>query len=369
MTDRYESFYALGIDEGMSPEEAHEWATSQSAPRARARRAPGGSGGMEGKDTPEPSNPPDPPGGSKGGLGQMIERAEARKEPTFVVDGLLPTGLTVMAGASKLGKSFGVLDICFGVANGSPVLGSMVCEQGDVLYLALEDTSTRLRARLDSLEPDRGAWPWDALTIVSMDMVEGQALGVLITEWAEAADKPVLVAIDTITRFGGLGERSGYAAEVQWMSKFHAFASKFDLALLGVTHTNQMKMEEGDDWFNKISGTTGIIGTADNVMLLDAKRGENEGVLRIEGRDMEPTEYALRKVGPWWQQTSQLRGGRGDLSVAIADFVILRGEATTADVAAEFSISSDKASQYLGRIRKNGIISTVKRGVWSSART
>ena len=59
----------------------------------------------------------------------MIERAEARKEPTFVVDGLLPTGLGVFAGASKIGKSFGVLDICFGVANGSPVLGGMVCSR------------------------------------------------------------------------------------------------------------------------------------------------------------------------------------------------------------------------------------------------
>lgn len=299
----------------------------------------------------------------------MIERAEARKEPTFVVDGLLPTGLGVFAGASKIGKSFGVLDICFGVANGSPVLGGMVCEQGDVLYLALEDTSTRLRTRLDSLEPDRGSWPWDSLTIYSMDMVADVRLGVLMTEWAESAERPRLVAIDTITRFGGLGERSGYAAEVAWMSKFHDFASKYDIAVLGVTHTNQMKLEEGDDWFNKISGTTGIIGTADNVMLLDVKRGENEGHLRIEGRDMDPTEYAVRKVGPWWQQTSQIRGRRGDLSVEIADYVILNGEVTTAQVAEHFSISSDKASQYLGRIRKNGMISNVKRGVWTSARS
>ena len=201
-----------------------------------------------------------------------------------------------------------------------------------------------------------------------MDMVADVRLGVLMTEWAESAERPRLVAIDTITRFGGLGERSGYAAEVAWMSKFHDFASKYDIAVLGVTHTNQMKLE-GDDWFNKISGTTGIIGTADNVMLLDVKRGENEGHLRIEGRDMDPTEYAVRKVGPWWQQTSQIRGRRGDLSVEIADYVILNGEVTTAQVAEHFSISSDKASQYLGRIRKNGMISNVKRGVWTSARS
>ncbi len=299
----------------------------------------------------------------------MIEQADARRAPSFVVDGLLPTGLSVLAGASKIGKSFCALDIAFGVAGGFPVLGGMVSEQGDVIYLALEDTSTRLKGRLDSLNPDRGEWPWDALTIYSQDMIAGTSPGWLMTTWAEAVPNPRLAIIDTITRFGGLGERSGYAAEVQWMSKFHDFASKYDLALLGLTHTNQMKLEEGDDWFNKISGTTGIIGTADNVMLLDVPRGESEGMLRIEGRDMDPTEHAVKKVGPWWQQTSQVRGRRGDLSVAIVDFVVMQGEATTAQVAEHFSITVQKASQYLGRVKRQSLVSSPRRGVWSGLST
>jgi len=354
MTDRYDSLYTLALEEGMTAEEADAWASS----RARARRDPGGSGGMEGE---EPSNPPFPPQG----LRALAEAANARPTPTFVVDGLLPTGLSVLAGASKIGKSFMALDIAFGVAAASPVLGQMITEPGDVLYLALEDTSTRLDRRLSDLEPTRDAWPWDRLTIYSQDMVRGVAPGMIAQTWAESVDSPRLLIIDTITRFGGLGERSGYQAEVQWMSKFHDFAAKHQIALLGLTHTNQMKMEEGDDWFNKISGTTGIIGTADNVMLLDVKRGENEGMLRIEGRDMDPTEHAIRKVGPWWQQTSQIRGRRGDTSVDMGDFVIQMGETTTAAVAEHFGITSDKASQYLGRLKKAGVIGSVRRGVWT----
>jgi RecA-family ATPase len=299
----------------------------------------------------------------------MVTVAESKGETKWVVDGLLPSGLSVLAGASKIGKSFLALDIAFGVAAGAPVLGGMVTEPGDTLYLALEDTSRRLTARLSGLEPERAEWPWDRLTIVPQDMAaEAGPLGVFMASWAEEVENPTLVIIDTITRFGGLGERSGYAAEVQWMSKFHDFAARTGVCLLGLTHTNQMKLEEGDDWFNKISGTTGIIGTADNVMLLDVKRGENEGMLRIEGRDLDPTEYALRKVGPWWQQTAQIRGRRGDLSVAIGDFVIQMGATTTAAVAEHFGITTDKASQYLGRLRRNSIISQVKRGEWSGVR-
>lgn len=367
-TDWYETAYALALKEGMSTEEAHLWAEAQDAPRARARRHPGESGEMETEDLGEVSESPKSPQGLRRGLGAMIEKAASRKVPTFVVDGLLPTGLTVLAGASKIGKSFGALDIAHGVAAGTPCLGSMVTEQGDVCYLALEDTSTRLAQRLEGLNPERADWPWEALTIYSMDMLDGAAPGMIAGTWAESVPNPRLLIIDTITRFGGLGERSGYAAEVAWMSKFHDFASKYEIAVLGLTHTNQMKLEEGDDWFNKISGTTGIIGTADNVILLDVARGEQEGMLRIEGRDMDPTEYALRKVGPWWQTTSQVRGRRGDLSVSIADYVIQMGETTTAEVASHFDITVQKASQYLGRARAAAVISQVKRGVWSGSK-
>jgi RecA-family ATPase len=296
----------------------------------------------------------------------MVMYAESKPDPTFVVDALLPFGMSVLAGASKIGKSFMALDIAFGVAGGYPVLGQMVPDPGDVCYLAMEDTAKRLTGRLDSLNPDRGDWPWDRLRIEPMDMLDGREPKHIAYEWATTAANPRLLIVDTITRFGGYPERGGYAAEVNWMSQFHTFASRHGIALLGLTHTNQMKLEEGDDWFNKISGTTGIIGTADNVMLLDVKRGESEGVLRIEGRDMDPTEHALRKVGPWWQHTSQIRGRRGDLSVEIADFVIQSGGTTTKDVAEHFSMSGDKASLYLGRIKRAGIITSPKRGEWTA---
>lgn len=366
-TDWYETAYALAIDEGMTPEEAHAWAEAQDGPRARSNGGVG-SVGLLGESLDETNKPTKPTGGPKG-LMAMLDKAESRKEPSFVVDGVLPTGLSVLAGASKIGKSFMALDVAFGVASGEPVLGTMAVDPGEVLYLALEDTSTRLRTRLDSLNPDRGAWPFDTLTIVSMDMVGSQDPRGIASAWAHGADNKRLVIIDTITRFGGYPDRAGYAAEVRWMSQFHEFASHHDIAVLGLTHTNQMKLEEGDDWFNKVSGTTGIIGTADNVMLLDVPRGEQEGMLRIEGRDLDPTEYSVRKVGPWWQTTAQLRGRQGDQSIAIADYVIQMGETDVASVAAHFKMSTDKANVYLGRLVKRGSIVRMKRGVYGPAKS
>jgi RecA-family ATPase len=302
-------------------------------------------------------------------LQATMTRAADRPEPKMVVDGLLPQGLTLLAGGSKLGKSYMSLDIAFGVAAGSPVLGHMVTEQGQVLYLALEDRDDRLVRRMDELEPDRAAWPSPTdLCLVSVNSLGEYTPGALAIAWAEQATNPRLVIIDTITRFGGQGEREGYRADVQWMTRFHKYAQEHDIAVVGVTHTRQMKLEEGEDWFNKITGTQGIVGTADQAMLLDVQRGDSEGMLRVTGRDMPDAEFAIRRVGGFWQVTDQLRGKRGDLSVAIGDFVIQMGETTTAAVAEHFSISSDKASQYLGRLRRNGIISQVKRGTWAGER-
>jgi hypothetical protein len=290
----------------------------------------------------------------------------ATKPPTkWVVEGLIPEGLTVFAGASKIGKSFVCLDIGAGVAAGDQVLGGMVPEPGDVLYLALEDTSRRIVERLASREPDRQAWPWDRLTLVTQDMRDEQPLGSLIMQWIEESERPVMVIIDTIARFGGQGGRTGYQADVEWMTKFHNVAVNNGIALIGVTHTNQMRLEEGEDWFNKISGTTGIVGTADQVFLFDAQRGEPEGRLLFSGRDIEEGALAMRRVGAWWQVTEQLRGRRGDKSVSIGDWIIQAGaEVTTAEVADAFGMSNDKASVYLGRLVKAGVITRVRTGVY-----
>ena len=56
-----------------------------------------------------------------------------------VIDGLLPAGTYLLAGAPKIGKSFLVLQMAYQVSMGTPFLG-FSSRQGTVLYLALEDT-------------------------------------------------------------------------------------------------------------------------------------------------------------------------------------------------------------------------------------
>lgn len=65
----------------------------------------------------------------------------------YLVDRLLPQGLSVFCGASKSGKSWLMLDLALHIANGEPLWGLKV-QRSDVLYLSLEDTEIRLQDRL-----------------------------------------------------------------------------------------------------------------------------------------------------------------------------------------------------------------------------
>jgi hypothetical protein len=67
------------------------------------------------------------------------------------VQGLLPEGVTLLAGKPKLGKSWMALGIAIAISIGGVALGARPVEIGDVLYMALEDNYRRLRKRLGKL--------------------------------------------------------------------------------------------------------------------------------------------------------------------------------------------------------------------------
>ena len=63
----------------------------------------------------------------------------------WAVPGLLPEGVTLLAGSPKIGKSWLALGIAVAVATGGIALGTIPVDPGEVLYLALEDTQRRLQ--------------------------------------------------------------------------------------------------------------------------------------------------------------------------------------------------------------------------------
>ena len=68
----------------------------------------------------------------------------------FCVDGMISSGLFILAGAPKVGKSWLALDIVLSIAKGEKVLGRET-KSGSALYLCIEDSYTRIQNRLFEL--------------------------------------------------------------------------------------------------------------------------------------------------------------------------------------------------------------------------
>ena len=70
--------------------------------------------------------------------------------PHTVVENMICQGVTIYAGAPKIGKSWNCLDICISVCNGKTVLGFKT-NKCDCSYFALEDSWYRLQNRLKKI--------------------------------------------------------------------------------------------------------------------------------------------------------------------------------------------------------------------------
>lgn len=211
-------------------------------------------------------------------------------EPRWAVPGLLAEGLNLLAGAPKLGKSWMALNLSVAIASGGHALGRIPVDTGDVLYLALEDNPRRLQRRLTAVLGDD---PAPARLTLAVECEPVPAGGrERIAGWLDTHPDARLVVVDVFTKVRGqTSERANrYEADYLAMSHLKSLADEYEVALLVVHHTRKMASE---DFLDAVSGTQGIAGAADAVLVLTRSRGAAGGVLKVTGRDVEEAEHAL----------------------------------------------------------------------------
>ncbi len=207
----------------------------------------------------------------------------------WIVDGLIPQGLTILAGAPKAGKSWLALDLCLSVARGDPFWNREVFPVvGDVLYLALEDSDRRLKSRMETVLDGRSA-PWNLHFITEAPPIDG-GLVEQMQFLFDCRPNTRLVVIDTLGRVRQTSAREGYQKDYAEMAALKTLADKQGCALVAVHHLRKMRSL---DPFEMISGTNGIMGAADTALVLIRERQSTEGRLSIVGRDLDEAEYAL----------------------------------------------------------------------------
>lgn len=212
-------------------------------------------------------------------------------EHKFAVPGILPEGLIFAAGAPKLGKSWWGLGLSIAVAAGGMALGQIPVEQGEVLFLGLEDTERRLQSRVRTILRDdpcpTGFYygtEWDRLT-------EGGEEA--LSEWLDQHPDCRLVILDVFAKLRPQVSERGdrYLADYQAAQPLKALADRHKLALLAFHHTRKA---DSDDFVESISGTQGLAGAADAILVMKRSRGQADATLQVTGRDVEERDFALR---------------------------------------------------------------------------
>jgi hypothetical protein len=222
-------------------------------------------------------------------------------EPKCILKDSIPEGLTVLAGKPKLGKSWWALAVAHAVALGRKALGAIDdVEQGSVLYLALEDTKRRLKSRQAKMLAKMGIKAPDNLTLATAWPKADKGGLYAVAEWLDDHKDARLGIIDTWAKFRPAKTRGRdcYEEDYEHSTQLKALADQFGVGLLAMHHCRKLP---ADDPVDSVSGTLGLTGAADAVLVLKRERGQHDAALFVTGRDIEEQELAMR-----WDNTSAL---------------------------------------------------------------
>lgn len=195
----------------------------------------------------------------------------------WIVDGLIPEGLTLLAGKPKVGKSWMSLGLAAACAEGSEYLGRGV-PKGKALYLALEDTLPRAQRRLRKVQAGE-PFPPDLRVETMWPRCPDAATQ--IVSFIKENPETKLVIIDTLAKVrheAGERAKGTYQDDYQALGDLKRVADHFHIAVVVVHH---LRKGGAEDPLDEVSGTTGLAGAADTILVL------KQDIMEGRGRDLE----------------------------------------------------------------------------------
>ena len=294
----------------------------------------------------------------------------------YVVPGIIPEGMTLLVAAPKIGKSWMVLGLGVELSNGGNAFGIIpVGKPRPVLYLALEDGMRRLQDRLRMLSPSHLSEMLEFQT----DIAEGQVISTIRDFMVKHAGSDPVCILDTLGKvMPPAGNGSQYGHDYKVLSQLKATADAVPgSSLVIVHHTRKM---DGGDFLDAVSGTQGIAGAADTVLVLKRERHEKRATLQVTSRDAAEGEYSLTMTesGVWEldgkdladaarvAQTAKQTAGVGDRMTEVIETVGRFPEGIKPhDVAVLLGLEDKAAQVYLSRAFDSGRLNKPTRGLYT----
>ena len=261
--------------------------------------------GSRSTDNGPKNNKKDPGAWRHGILAKDLEQ-EKLKPIEWVVEGLIAPGLNLIAGKSKIGKSWLVLWLAYAVELGLEVLG-FKCTKGKVLHYSLEDGKSRTKNRwkVMGIKPQEANYQFrDRKPRIPL-LTDG--LEEEIDDWIVNTANAKLVIIDVYVKvkktLGGY-KLNAYENDNFNLQDLQTLATKYEIAIVLVHHLKKIK---ADDVFDEITGSAGIQSNMDSMIVIssDRTKGKNP-ILSCIPKDAEQQEFEIALNGKCiWENLGQ----------------------------------------------------------------
>ena len=285
----------------------------------------------------------------------------------FVIDDLLPPGITLLSGRPKQGKSWLVHAMLLKVAAGQNVFGlnTLQCE---TLYMALEDSERRLRDRTLKLMYSYNITDKDInnrFHITTESKTLGNGLEEQLIELLTINPKIKFVVIDVLARVrqAKKGNQGVYEYDYETGRRLKDVAKTHpDVAFLIVHHNNK-----GDgDSLDSVSGSHGLTGGVDNALVM---MNTGTGIeLHINGRDIEESSPIIlsKSDDGMWSLEGRANAKSHTNSDTRNDVIkaVKEGHKTPKDIAKASGLKQGTVTQQIRRMVNSGELEKQKRGTY-----
>jgi predicted RNA-binding protein YlxR (DUF448 family) len=309
---------------------------------------------MDGDIHSDVANVPDPDGRRPTIRNAADLQIRVFPEIRYTVPGILAPGLTLFAGKPKIGKSWLCLDVALAVAGGRYCLSDLKCDEGDVLFIGLEDNERRLQNRIAKLLPGSIEWPSRFHYATEWPRANEGGLQA-IRDWCRSAPMARLIVVDVLAAFRSERRTSNnqYDADYAAIKDLQKIASDYAIAIIVVHHTRKAGADV--DRFDLVSGTLGLSGAADTALILD--RDAIGFRLYGRGRDIEEIDKAVEfnKETCRWKMLGEAADiRRSDERTAILQILFEADEPMSpSDVASALGIKPNNIKQLLYKMAKD----------------
>ena len=179
-----------------------------------------------------------------------------------------------------------------------------------------------------------------------------------------------LSIIDTLAKVRGKPDRDKgvYDNDYATIAAFKTLADEFGVPIVLVHHLNKVGH---DDPLMAVSGTAGLTGSADTIIVLKRNPGEAFGTLYVRGRDVIETDLGVQfdnDTGKWMHV-----GAANDFRKSEQRRAILQAVASApmfpAEIAAALDKRQDTIRQALLRMHRAGEVSRLPNGKYYCMKT